>query len=430
MTFSDAGPDSILRHRPFLLYWGARTCASLGFMMFGVAVAWQMYALTGNAFDLGLVGLMQFLPMAMFMLVAGQIADRHDRRLILQVCQIVEALVAAALAIATLSGWISKELMLAAVFVFGTARAFEAPTQQTLLPSIVSAALFPRAVAASASTMQLATICGPALGGFLYALGATVPYTVCFAFFVASAGMLTFLRLERRTGQRTPINLAAFFAGISYIRHNPIILGVISLDLFAVLLGGTMALLPIFANEVFHTGPEGLGLLRAAPAIGAVAVSATLANWPLTRHIGLIMFCSVALFGIATIVFALSTSFPLSMVALAVLGASDAVSVVIRFTLVQLETPDDMRGRVNAVNSLFTGTSNQLGDFRAGVMAAWLGAIPAVLVGGAGILLVVLIWMRAFPSLARVSSFYKQPDQAGIILPPPARQPQAAPASD
>jgi MFS family permease len=405
---TDAVPDSILRHRPFVLYWAARTCASLGFMMLGVAVAWQMYALTGNALDLGLVGLMQFLPMAMFMLVAGQIADRHDRRRLLQICLAVEALVAASLALATIFGWISKDLILAAVFVFGVARAFEAPTQQTLLPSIVPPAIFPRTVAASAMTMQLATICGPALGGFLYVYGAAVPYTVCFGFFIASAALLTFLHLERRTGHRTPVNLAAFFAGISYIRQSPIILGVISLDLFAVLLGGTTALLPIFANEVFHTGPEGLGLLRAAPAIGAVAVSTTLANWPLTQHIGRIMFLCVALFGIATIVFALSTSFLLSMAALAVLGASDAVSVVIRFTLVQIETPDDMRGRVNAVNSLFTGTSNQLGDFRAGVMAAWLGAIPAVLVGGVGILLVVLIWMRAFPALVHVSSFYKQ----------------------
>jgi MFS family permease len=410
MTAPEPVPDSILRHRPFVFYWAARICAALGFMMLGVAVAWQMYALTGSALDLGLVGLMQFLPMAMFMLIAGQIADRYDRKRLLQVCLAVEALVAAALAVATLSGWISKELILAAVFVFGAARAFEAPTQQTLLPSIVPPALFPRTVAASASTTQLATICGPALGGFLYTFGATVPFAVCFGFFVASAGLLAFLHIERRSARRTPINLAAFFAGISFIRHSPIVLGVISLDLVAVLLGGTTALLPIFADEVFHTGPEGLGLLRAAPAIGAVLVSATLANWPLTRHIGRIMFVAVAVFGIATIVFALSKSFLLSMAALAVLGASDAVSVVIRFTLVQVVTPDDMRGRVNAVNSLFTGTSNQLGDFRAGVMAAWLGAIPAVLVGGIGILLVVAIWMRAFPGLTRVSSFYQKPE--------------------
>ena len=408
MSHSVAVPDSILRHRPFMLYWGARTCASLGFMVLGVAVAWQMYALTGSAFDLGLVGLMQFLPMAVFMLVAGQIADRHDRRRMLQICQVVEATVAASLVFASVAGWITKELILAAVFIFGAARAFEAPTQQTLLPSIVPPSLFPRAVAASASTMQLATICGPALGGFLYTFGPEVPYTICFLFFIASASLLAFMHVERREPTRTPINLTAFFAGVAYIRHSPIILGVISLDLFAVLLGGTTALLPIFANEIFHTGPEGLGLLRAGPAIGAVTVSAVLANWPLSRHIGRTMFFCVALFGLATIVFALSNSFILSMAALAVLGASDAVSVVIRFTLVQLETPDEMRGRVNAVFSLFTGTSNQLGDFRAGTMAAWLGAIPAVLVGGVGILLVVLIWTRAFPSLARVDSFYKE----------------------
>jgi MFS family permease len=205
---------------------------------------------------------------------------------------------------------------------------------------------------------------------------------------------------------RSPISFEAFFAGVSYIRRNPIVLGVISLDLFAVLLGGTTALLPIFADEIFHTGPEGLGLLRASPAIGALAITAVLTTSPLTRRVGRIMFFCVACFGLATIVFALSKSFILSMAALAVLGASDAVSVVIRMTLVQLETPDEMRGRVNAVSSLFSGTSNQLGDFRAGVMAAWLGAIPAVLVGGVGTLLVILIWTRAFPALRHVDGFY------------------------
>src|SRR6185295_3111057 len=358
MSLAAAAPQSVLRHRPFMLYWLARTCASLGFTMMGVAVAWQMYALTGSAFDLGLVALMQFLPMAAFMLVAGQIADRYDRRRLLQICQTLEALAVAALALAPVMGWVSKEFILAAVFVFGTGRAFDAPTQQTLLPSVVPASLFPRAVAASASTMQLATICGPALGGALYAFGAPVPFTICFFLFATSIVLLVFLRVPQSALARTPLNLAVFFAGVSYIWRNPIIIGVISLDLFAVLLGGTMALLPIFADEVFHAGPEALGLLRAAPAAGAVTVSAFLANWPLTKKIGRTMFVCVAIFGVATIVFALSTSFVLSMVALVVLGASDAVSVVIRFTLVQIETPDDMRGRVNAVNSLFTGTSN------------------------------------------------------------------------
>jgi MFS family permease len=399
-------PDSILRHRPFVLYWSARTCAAMGYQMLGVAVAWQIYALTGSAFDLGLVGLMQFLPSAAFMLVAGQVADRYDRRRLLQLWQTVECLAAAALAVGSVSGWVSKEFILAAVFVFGVGRAFELPTQSTLLPNLVPASLFPRAVAASATTTQLATIAGPAVGGALYILGPTVPYTTCSALFLASVVLLAFIELERLVTTRTPVNFKAFFAGISFIRHNPIVLGVISLDLFAVLLGGTTALLPIFADEVFHTGSEGLGLLRASPAVGALAITVLLMRWPLTRRVGRIMFASVACFGLATIVFALSTSFVLSMVALAVLGAADAVSVVIRMTLAQIETPDEMRGRVNAVNSLFAGTSNQLGDFRAGTMAAWLGAIPAVLVGGVGILLVVLIWTRAFPALRHVDSFY------------------------
>jgi MFS family permease len=406
MNLSAAEPESILRHRPFVLYWSARTCASMGYQMLGVAVAWQMYALTGSAFDLGLVGLVQFLPAAAFMLVAGQVADRYDRRRLLRICQAVEGLAAAALAAGSMAGWVSKEFILVTVFVFGVGRAFEAPTQQTLLPNVVSGLLFPRAVAASASTTQLATITGPAIGGILYAFGATVPYLTCFALYLGSVILLSFMRIEPFAASRTPINLAAFFAGISYIRRNPIVLGVISLDLFAMLLGGTTALLPIFADDVFHTGSQGLGLLRAAPAIGALTITAVLTTVPLTRRVGRIMFATVACFGVATIVFALSNSFVLSMAALAVLGAADAVSVVIRMTLVQIETPDEMRGRVNAVSSLFAGTSNQLGDFRAGVMAAWLGAIPAVLVGGVGILAVVLIWMRACPALRHVDGFH------------------------
>src|SRR5262245_15196169 len=303
-----AVPDSILRHRPFALYWVARTCAAMGFQMLGVAVAWQMYALTGSAFDLGLVGLAQFLPAAAFMLVAGQIADRYHRRRLLQICQAVEGLAAAALALAAITGWASKGFILAAVFVFGVGRAFDSPTQQTLLATVVPPALFPRAVAASASTTQLATITGPAIGGFLYAFGATVPFTICCALFCTSVLLLAFVHIAPPAAARVPINLTAFFAGISHIRHNPIVLGIISLDLFAVLLGGTTALLPIFADEVFHLGPEGLGLLRAAPAVGALAIMAAMTTWPLTRRVGRVMFASVACFGIATIVFALSTS--------------------------------------------------------------------------------------------------------------------------
>jgi MFS family permease len=268
MTANNGPPESVLRHQPFILYWSARTCAAMGFQMLGVAVAWQMYSITGSALDLGLIGLMQFVPAAALTLVAGQVADRCDRRRLLQICQAVEGLAAAALALASLSGWVTKELILAAVFIFGVGRAFEAPTQQTLLPAVVAAALFPRAVAASASTTQLATISGPALGGILYVFGATVPYATCFALYLLSVILLSFMRIDRVRAVRTPLNLAAFFAGVSYIRRNPIVLGVISLDLFAVLLGGATALLPIFADEIFHVGPEGLGVLRAAPAIG------------------------------------------------------------------------------------------------------------------------------------------------------------------
>jgi MFS family permease len=406
MSPNDAVPPTLLRHRAFTLYWSARTCAAMGFQMLGLAVAWQMYALTGSAFDLGLIGLVQFVPMAAFMLVAGQIADRYDRRRLLQIFQAVEAVAAAALALGSVFGWVTKEFILAAVFMLGVGRAFEAPTQQTLLPAVVPAHLFPRAVAASSSTTQLATIAGPALGGVLYTFGPAVPYTTCLALFLLSVVLLAFVAIERFVATRSPIRLAAFFAGIAFIRRNPIVLGVISLDLFAVLLGGATALLPIFADEIFNAGPEGLGLLRAAPAVGALAVMAVLTTWPLSRRVGRIMLVSVACFGLATVVLALSTSFLLSMAALTALGAADAVSVVIRVTLVQIETPDEMRGRVNAVSSLFAGTSNQLGDFRAGVMATWLGAVPAVLVGGVGILLVAAIWTRAFPALVRVESFY------------------------
>jgi MFS family permease len=400
-----AVPESILRQAPFVLYWSARTCAAMGFQMLGVAVAWQMYALTGSALDLGLVGLAQFVPMAAFMLVAGQIADRYDRRRVLQICQTVEWLVAAALAVSTIYGWVGKELILSAVLVFGAGRAFESPTQASLLPAVIPPSLFARAVAASASTTQLATITGPAIGGLLYTFGAAVPYITCCGLYISSVVLLIFVRIERIARIRSPIRSREFFAGIFYVRRSPILLGVISLDLFAVLLGGTTALLPIFANEIFHLGPEGLGLLRAAPAVGALAITAVLAVRPPTRRVGTIMFLSVACFGLATIAFALSQSFILSMASLAVLGASDAISVVIRMTLVQIETPDAMRGRVNAVNSLFAGTSNQLGDFRAGLMAAWLGSVPAVLVGGFGILVVVLIWSRVFPVLVHVDSF-------------------------
>ena len=408
MNLQDPAPVSLLRHRPFVLYWNARIFASVAFQMVGVAVGWQMYAITGSALDLGLVGLAQFLPATVLILVAGGLADRYDRRLILQLCQAVEGLAAAALAYGSFSGQISKEFILTAVFFLGAGRAFETTTNQALMPAVVPAALFPRAVAASSTATQVATISGPAIGGFLYTIGPTFVYVVCAMLFLCAALQLAFVRVERLVSTRPPLTLRTFFAGLSYIRKNRIVFGVIVLDLFAVLLGGATALLPIYAKDVFEAGPSGLGLLRSAPAAGALMSLIVLTRWPLARRIGRIEFAAVAVFGVAIIVFALSRSFWLSMAALAVLGSADSVSVVIRLTLVQLETPDELRGRVSAVNSLFVSMSNQIGDFRAGVVAALIGAVPAVLLGGIGTLITVLVCMRMFPELYRVNSFHDE----------------------
>jgi MFS family permease len=408
-TEIDPVPVSLLRHRPFVLYWVARVFAAFAFQMVGVAVGWQIYALTGNAFDLGLVGLVQFLPATVLVLVAGQLADRYDRRAILQACQAVEGLAAAALAVGTLGGFISKDFILTALFFFGAARAFESTTNQTLLPAVVPTALFPRAVAAASSAQQAATITGPAIGGLLYALSPGAVYVLAGAMFVSASVALAFVPVipaARSLATRPPLTFEVFFAGVGFIRRNRIVLGVISLDLFAVLLGGAMVLLPVFAKDVFDVGPSGLGLLRAAPAVGALGIMVLLSRAAFTRRVGRIMFTAVACFGLATVVFAVSTSFWLSMAALVILGASDAVSVVIRQTLVQLETPDEMRGRVSAVNSLFVGMSNQLGDFRAGMAAALIGAIPAVLVGGIGTLLTVLFCIKFFPELYEIEGFH------------------------
>jgi MFS family permease len=310
----------------------------------------------------------------------------------------------AVLAAGTAGGWLTRDVILAMVFVFGAARAFQQPTMQTLLPAIVPASLLSRAVAASSSSNQIATIVGPAIGGVLYAINPPLVYILCAVIYFGAAILTSLIKIERTPPRREPISFETVFAGIAFIRHHPVILGAISLDLFAVLLGGATALLPVFARDIFHTGPEGLGLLRLAPAIGALAISVLLARWPMHRRAGYIMFAAVACFGLATIVFGLSTSFPLTMVALAVLGASDMVSVVIRQTLIQLGTPDEMRGRVSAVNSLFIGTSNQLGEFESGLTAYWFGTIPAVLIGGVGTVLVVLAGMKIFPELARIDS--------------------------
>ncbi|HVP89265.1 MAG TPA: MFS transporter [Casimicrobiaceae bacterium] len=394
--------SSVFRHRSFRQYWIARLTSVFAYQMQTVAVGWQMYALTGSALDLGLVGLAQFLPSIALLLVVGHVADRHDRRRILTWCQRTEAAAAITLAALSITGAITREAIFAMVVVIGAARAFEMPTQQTLLPATVPFELLSRAVAANASAGQTAIVLGPALGGLLYVAGPTTVYGICALMFLAASMLVRRIHLERAPPQREPATLASLFAGIAYIRRQRALLGAISLDLFAVLLGGAAALMPIYARDILFTGPWGLGLLRSAPAVGALTTAFWLAHHPLQRHAGRTMLIAVALFGVGTIAFGLSRSFALSLGTLALMGAADMFSVVVRQSLVQLGTPDAMRGRVSAVNSMFIGASNQLGEFESGVTAAWFGTVPAVVLGGVGTLMVVVLWWKLFPQLAAV----------------------------
>jgi MFS family permease len=391
----------LLDHRSFVLFWHARTFSNGAFMMQGVAIAWQIYELTDDPLDLGLVGLVQFFPVVTLSILIGQVADRLDRRRVAGFCQIAKALTALALALGSAGGWLGRDSMLALLFLSATARAFELPAMQALLPGLVPPVLLPRAIAASAGAQQTAVICGPSLGGLLYGLGPTVVYAVCTVVFVAASVLIGGVQLARKS-EPQPFSIETLFAGFSYILRRPVLFGAISLDLVAVLLGGVTALLPIYARDILDAGPWALGLLRSAPAVGALTASIVLARHAITGSAGKIMFAAVGAFGAASVLFALSTSIPMSMLALAIYGAADAVSVVIRLSFIQMRTPHDMLGRVMAVNSMFTGSSGSLGEFRAGVVAAWLGAVPSALMGGIGAIIVMLIWMGVFPQLRRI----------------------------
>ncbi|HZB92668.1 MAG TPA: MFS transporter [Stellaceae bacterium] len=396
-----------MRRGPFALFWWGRVATTLAFQMQAVAIGWQVYDLTHSALDLGLVGLAQFIPGFALSLLVGHIADRYDRRLILRICMTVEALTTAALALGSLLGVLTVGWLFAAVFVIGAARASELPTMHALMPQLVPARLIPRAAAASASSNQTAIILGPALGGLAYAAGPALVYALAAGAFVTASFLVAAIRLALPPVRRERPSLASLFDGFRFVRRHEVLLGAISLDLFAVLLGGATALLPIYARDILHTGPWGLGLLRAAPALGALGASLMLARHPLRRGTGRTLFAAVAGFGFATSVFALSTSLPLSLAALVALGAADSVSVVIRFSLVQIETPDALRGRVSAVNSMFIGASNSLGEFESGLTAALFGTVPATLVGGIGTVLVALLWRRWFPALFRIERLEK-----------------------
>ena len=369
-----------------------------------IAVGWMIYDLTQSAFALGFVGFCQFLPRFFLTLVVGHVADQFDRRMIVLICQLIQAAIAVLIAVAIWEQWISSGLIFAAVMLLGAAQAFQQPSTVALLPNVVPMSMLQQAIATSTSLQQAAFIIGPASGGLLYGLHPTVPFITSAVFLTIACFNIVSIRAEKRVVPREPVTLTSVFAGVAFIRSRPVILGAISLDLFAVLLGGATALMPIFAKDILHAGPWGLGFLRAAPAIGALAMAILLARRPLRKNVGRRMMIACAIFGMATVVFSLSTDIVLSIVCLAILGAADTVSVVVRSSLVQLMTPDEMRGRVSAVNSLFIGTSNQLGEFESGVLAGFMGPVATGVIGGIGTLVVVLLWLRLFPDLVRVKT--------------------------
>jgi MFS family permease len=396
-------PTVVYRGRDFASYLVSRFFSTTAMMILSVAVGWNIYDITHTPLSLGLVGLAQFVPMFLLTLPAGDVADRFDQRKVY----------ALALGVAGFSGallvalaWLHVRTALPfylVLMLFGAARGFAGPASQSLLPFLVPPERLPKSIAWGSSAFQTAVIAGPALGGFLYALGAIAAYTTCAVCFLVAAVGISSLGGRRLVRQQSRLSrIERVKEGIRFVRHRPVVLGAISLDLFAVLLGGATALLPVYARDILHVGPIGLGVLRSAPALGAALVAVSLGRRPLETKTGSKMFGAVATFGIATIVFGISTNFLLSLVALFVLGASDMVSVFIRSALIQFATPDAMRGRVSAVNMLFIGASNELGEFESGLTAAWFGTVPSVVIGGIGTLVVVAIWMKLFPPLRTV----------------------------
>ena len=396
------GARALLRDASFLNFLLSRSLSRFSSQIVAVAIGWQIYDITGSAFDLGMVGLVQFLPTALLVFVAGHAADRFERKRVVQLCQVAEAFTALFLAVSTYAGWLDAVQIYVATFVIGIAGAFESPATAALLPLIAPQGSLQRATAVSSGAAQVATITGPAIGGLAYVFAPSLPYFIIVGFWLAGAVLTGFLRPAQQATLKHEGGDDDLYAGVRFIRNNPAILGTISLDLFAVLLGGVVALLPIYARDILQTGPLGLGILRAAPAVGALSMTIVLARHTINRHVGMRMFQAVIVFGAATVVFALSHWMWLSALALAILGAADTVSVVIRFSLVQLATPDEMRGRVGAVNFLFINASNQLGQFESGVTAALFGTVTAAVLGGVGTILIALLWMKLFPSLRKV----------------------------
>lgn len=397
--------STLLKNKSLRMLMVARVSTNFAYQMLTVAIGWQMYSLTKSAFYLGLVGLVQFLPMLLLSLFVGHISDQYDRRKIITLSQIIQSVFILILAFESFNGWITKERFLLIIFFIAVAHSFEGPPMQALLPNIVSRNIFPRASALMSSVSEFAVIIGPAVGGILYSFGSTLVYAFTGALYFISGILISQISVRKEEFKPERASLKSLFAGISFIKSRPIVLGAISLDLFAVLFGGATALLPIYASNILMIGSFGLGVLRSAPAIGALLMSAYLARNPLKHNIGKTMFIAVIFFGLSTIIFAISKSVIISFFALFALGASDVISVVIRSTLVQLETPDHMRGRVSSVNMIFIGTSNQLGEFESGLTASLLGTVPAAFLGGIGTIIVVMLWMKLFPSILHVDKF-------------------------
>ena len=396
---------SVLRHRNFAFYLSARVLGTLAVQMQSVAIGWQVYQMTGSLFDLGLIGLAQFAPFLLLILPAGHIADRYNRRNIIAWCLTAQLACALALLAFTMTGLSIVWPVFAVLVLFGSARAFMMPATQAVLVNMVPKESFSRALALSSSSSHIAIILGPTLGGLLYIFGPKVVYLISSALLVLSVLLMRATTPAPQIVKREPVSWSTLLEGLHFVWSRPIMLGAISLDLFAVLFGGATALLPALAHDVLHIGPTGLGLLRTAPGMGAAVCSIALAFYPITRRVGAWMFGGVAVFGLGTIVLGSTGTFMVALVALFMMGIGDMVSVYIRHLLVQYETPDEIRGRVSAVNSVFIGASNELGEFESGVTAGWFGLVRAVLFGGAATLAVTGIWAVLFPVLSRMDRF-------------------------
>jgi MFS family permease len=400
-----AGRLAVLRNRNLSFYLSARFLGTLAVQMQSVAVGWQVYQITHSLFDLGLIGLAQFAPFLALILWAGHVADTHDRRFIVLLCMATQLLCSGLLLAFTLSGSSVVWPVFAVLVLFGSARAFMMPASQAVLRNLVPLQDFSQAVALSSSSFQVAVISGPVLGGLLYVLGPRVVYLTSAALLALSVLLMAGTRSAPQAKNKAPVSWHTLLEGLRFVWSRPIVLGAISLDLFAVLFGGATALLPAYAHDVLHAGPSSLGVLRTAPGAGAALCSMLLTFRPIERRVGAWMFGGVALFGVSTVVMGLTSSFAVALGALFLLGAGDMVSVYIRHLLVQYETPDEIRGRVSAVNAVFIGASNELGEFESGLTASWFGLVRAIVFGGAATLLVTGTWMKLFPVLSRMDRF-------------------------